>query len=237
MTTAPTAKTTSDALAQEFVAFALSAGVLRFGEFRTKAGRLSPYFFNAGGFDDGAKLGRVAEVYARRLLASGLPFDMLFGPAYKGIPLATTVAVALAAAGRDVPVAFNRKEAKAHGEGGAERRFENSGAIGVVQIPTVGESLLSSDSAEWRGEKLVGTERLGIRQLVTIPADKGFMLVEVRLTNSGSVPIASVEYMRGVDPDQGVTIGGSYATLNWVEYQPPRSAGPRPARPWSRRAG
>jgi orotate phosphoribosyltransferase len=118
LTTAPTAKTTSDALAQEFVAFALSAGVLRFGEFRTKAGRLSPYFFNAGGFDDGAKLGRVAQFYARRLLASELPFDMLFGPAYKGITLASAVAVELARLGRNVPFAYNRKEAKDHGEGG-----------------------------------------------------------------------------------------------------------------------
>ena len=75
---------TGDALAREFVRFAVEAGVLTFGEFRTKAGRLSPYFFNAGGFDDGAKLGRLAEFYARRLMASGLRFDMLFGPAYKG---------------------------------------------------------------------------------------------------------------------------------------------------------
>ena len=86
----------SDALAQEFVQFAVGAGVLSFGEFKTKAGRLSPYFFNAGGFDDGAKLGRVAGFYARRLLASGLEFDMLFGPAYKGITLASSAAVALA---------------------------------------------------------------------------------------------------------------------------------------------
>jgi orotate phosphoribosyltransferase len=108
----------ADSLAQEFVAYALSAGVLRFGEFKTKAGRLSPYFFNAGGFDDGAKLGRVASFYARRLLASGLAFDMLFGPAYKGITLASAVAVELARLGRNVPFAYNRKEAKDHGEGG-----------------------------------------------------------------------------------------------------------------------
>jgi orotate phosphoribosyltransferase len=92
--------------------------VLRFGEFKTKAGRLSPYFFNAGLFDDGAKLGRLAEFYARRLLASGLEFDMLFGPAYKGITLAAAVAIELARAGRNVPYAYNRKEAKDHGEGG-----------------------------------------------------------------------------------------------------------------------
>ena len=109
---------TGDALAREFVRFAVEAGVLTFGEFRTKAGRLSPYFFNAGGFDDCAKLGRLAEFYARRLLASGLQFDMLFGPAYKGITLAAAVAIELARLGRNVPFAYNRKEAKDHGEGG-----------------------------------------------------------------------------------------------------------------------
>ena len=109
-------------LAQEFVQFAVHAGVLRFGEFKTKAGRVSPYFFNAGLFDDGAKLGRLAEFYARRLLqglAQGeLAFDMLFGPAYKGITLASAVAVELARQGHNVPFAYNRKEAKDHGEGG-----------------------------------------------------------------------------------------------------------------------
>ena len=107
-----------DTLAQEFVAFAVESGVLRFGEFRTKAGRLSPYFFNAGLFDDGAKLGRLAQFYARRIAASSVSFDMLFGPAYKGIPLAAAVAIELARMGRNVPYAYNRKEAKAHGEGG-----------------------------------------------------------------------------------------------------------------------
>ena len=108
-----------DALAQDFVKFAVDSGVLRFGEFKTKAGRLSPYFFNSALFDDGAKLARLAEFYARRLLASGVGFDMLFGPAYKGITLASASAVALAQLGRNVPFAFNRKEAKAHGEGGS----------------------------------------------------------------------------------------------------------------------
>ena len=107
---------------QEFIRFALAAGVLRFGEFRTKAGRLSPYFFNAGLFNDGALLGRLGEFYARTLLeaeaAGRLSFDMLFGPAYKGITLASATAVALAGMGRNVPFAFNRKEAKDHGEGG-----------------------------------------------------------------------------------------------------------------------
>ncbi len=113
------AEPAADALALEFVQFAVDAGVLRFGEFKTKAGRLSPYFFNAGLFDDGAKLGRVAQFYARRLITSGLEFDMLFGPAYKGITLAAAVAIELARLGRNVPFAYNRKEAKDHGEGGS----------------------------------------------------------------------------------------------------------------------
>ena len=108
----------ADPLAQSFVAFAVQAGVLRFGEFKTKAGRLSPYFFNAGLFDDGAKLGRLAGCYAERLLASGLAFDMIFGPAYKGITLAAAVSMELARRGRNVPFVYNRKEAKDHGEGG-----------------------------------------------------------------------------------------------------------------------
>ena len=108
-----------DALALEFVQFAVDCGVLRFGEFKTKAGRLSPYFFNAGLFDDGAKLGRLAQFYAQRLLASGLEFDMIFGPAYKGIPLGAALTVELARLGRNVPFAYNRKEVKDHGEGGS----------------------------------------------------------------------------------------------------------------------
>jgi orotate phosphoribosyltransferase len=114
----PTTRAAANPLAQDFVQFAVEAGVLRFGEFKTKAGRLSPYFFNAGLFDDGAKLGRLAGFYARSLIDSGLQFDMLFGPAYKGIPLAAAVAVELARLGRNLPFAYNRKEAKDHGEGG-----------------------------------------------------------------------------------------------------------------------
>ena len=124
----------TDALAQDFVAFAVEAGVLRFGEFKTKAGRMSPYFFNAGLFDDGAKLGRLAEFYARRLVASGLAFDMLFGPAYKGITLAAAVSVELARLGRNVPYAYNRKEAKDHGEGGT-----------LVGAPVKGRVLIIDD--------------------------------------------------------------------------------------------
>lgn len=108
-----------DPLALDFVQFAVECGVLRFGSFKTKAGRMSPYFFNAGLFDDGARLGRLVEFYAQRLLDSGIEFDMVFGPAYKGIPLGAAVAIELARLGRNVPFAYNRKEAKNHGEGGS----------------------------------------------------------------------------------------------------------------------
>lgn len=107
---------------QQFIEFALQANVLRFGEFKTKAGRLSPYFFNAGLFNTGALLDRLGEFYAKTLLAAKeegrIEFDMIFGPAYKGIPLAASVAMNLSRLGCDVPWAFNRKEAKDHGEGG-----------------------------------------------------------------------------------------------------------------------
>lgn len=102
----------------EFVEFAVASQVLCFGEFKTKAGRMSPYFFNAGLFNDGDKLKRLGEFYAKAIVDSGIDFDVLFGPAYKGIPLAVSIAIALAGMGRNVPFAFNRKEAKDHGEGG-----------------------------------------------------------------------------------------------------------------------
>ena len=101
-----------------FIRFALEAKVLSFGEFKTKAGRLSPYFFNAGGFNDGARLSALGRYYAKALQESNIQFDMLYGPAYKGITLAAATVIALADAGLNVPYAYNRKEAKDHGEGG-----------------------------------------------------------------------------------------------------------------------
>jgi orotate phosphoribosyltransferase len=134
---------------QEFIRFALDAGVLRFGRFRTKAGRDSPYFFNAGLFDDGARLGRLAEFYAQRLLraqaAGEVAFDRLFGPAYKGITLASATAVALARAGRNVPFAFNRKEAKDHGEGGTLVGAPLAGRVVIVDdVISAGTSVRES---------------------------------------------------------------------------------------------
>ncbi|TBU94823.1 orotate phosphoribosyltransferase [Stutzerimonas kirkiae] len=105
---------------REFIRFAIERGVLRFGEFTLKSGRTSPYFFNAGLFDSGAALAQLGRFYASAIVDSGIDFDVLFGPAYKGIPLAAATAVALAEQhGRDLPWCFNRKEAKDHGEGGS----------------------------------------------------------------------------------------------------------------------
>ena len=118
--------------AQDFVRFAVDSGVIRFGAFVTKAGRDTPYFFNAGLFDDGAKLGRLATFYADALLASGIEFDLLFGPAYKGIGLAAVVAVELARRGRNVGFAYNRKEAKDHGEGGTLVGAPMTGRVVIV---------------------------------------------------------------------------------------------------------
>jgi orotate phosphoribosyltransferase len=108
----------ADDFRREFIGFCVDQGVLKFGSFVTKSGRQTPYFFNAGLFSTGSALNQLAQFYARAIIASGLQFDMLFGPAYKGIVLASAVSMALARAGRDVPFAYNRKEAKDHGEGG-----------------------------------------------------------------------------------------------------------------------
>ena len=131
---APAASPDREAFRREFVEFAIRAGALRFGEFKTKAGRLSPYFFNAGLFCDGSRLGEAASFYARAALASGIAFDILFGPAYKGITLASATAVALAGLGHNVPFCFNRKEAKDHGEGG-----------NIVGAPLAGRALIIDD--------------------------------------------------------------------------------------------
>jgi orotate phosphoribosyltransferase len=118
----------------QFIAFAIKKDVLRFGEFKTKAGRLSPYFFNAGLFNDGESLMKLGEFYAAAILKSGVQFDMLFGPAYKGITLAASIAIALARQGHNLPYAYNRKEAKDHGEGGT-----------IVGAPLKGRVLIVDD--------------------------------------------------------------------------------------------
>lgn len=128
---------------REFIAFAIEQGVLKFGEFTLKSGRVSPYFFNAGLFRSGAALARLGRFYARAIADSGIQADVLFGPAYKGIPLAATTAVALADHhDRDLPFAFNRKEAKTHGEGGNIVGAELSGRILIIDdVITAGTAI------------------------------------------------------------------------------------------------
>ena len=130
---------------QEFIRFTIGQKVLRFGEFKTKAGRLSPYFFDAGLFYDGAALKQLAQFYAKAILAADVPFDMLFGPAYKGIPLVAAVAIALADAGRNTRYSFNRKEAKDHGEGGTVIGAPLSGKVLIVDdVISAGTSVRES---------------------------------------------------------------------------------------------
>ena len=123
-----------DTFRQEFLRFALDCDVLRFGEFKTRSGRLSPYFFNSGLFNTGEALARLGRYYANAALASGLAFDMIFGPAYKGIPLVSALAIGLAENGHNLPYSFNRKEAKDHGEGGV-----------IVGAPLAGRVLIVDD--------------------------------------------------------------------------------------------
>jgi len=130
---------------QPFLAFALACDVLRFGDFVTKAGRRTPYFFNAGLFNDGDRLRELGRYYAQALLASDMSVDQLYGPAYKGIPLAAATAIALAERGHNLPWSFNRKEAKDHGEGGSIVGAPLAGRVLVVDdVITAGTSVRES---------------------------------------------------------------------------------------------
>ncbi len=179
-----------DQLAQDFVRFSVESGVLRFGNFRTKAGRDSPYFFNAGLFDDGAKLSRLAQFYAQRILASGIAFDMLFGPAYKGIPLAAAVAIELARLGRNVPYAYNRKEAKDHGEGGVLVGAKVQGRVLIV------DDVMSAGTAA--RESIAIIQAAGAKpHAVALALDRQEMATEKQ--DDGSVrdmPHSAVQYVR-----------------------------------------
>ena len=130
---------------QDFIRFAVGQKVLRFGEFQTKAGRMSPYFFNAGLFNDGDSLRHLSQFYAQAILASEVQFDMLFGPAYKGIPLAAGAAIALAEQGRNIPYSYNRKEAKDHGEGGTTVGAPLQGRVLIIDdVISAGTSVRES---------------------------------------------------------------------------------------------
>jgi orotate phosphoribosyltransferase len=186
----PSAPPDSQDFRREFVEFAIRAGVLRFGEFTTKAGRQSPYFFNAGLFSDGASLGALAGYYARAALASGIAFDLIFGPAYKGITLACATAVALAGMGHNVPFSFNRKEAKDHGEGG-----------NIVGAPLAGRILIIDDVIS-AGTSVRESEAL-IRAAGAVPAGvlialdrqergQGTMSATQEVSRTYGIPVAAI---------------------------------------------
>jgi orotate phosphoribosyltransferase len=200
-----------DPLAQEFVQFAVECGVLRFGEFKTKAGRMSPYFFNAGLFDDGAKLGRLAEFYAQRLLASGIEFDMVFGPAYKGIPLGAALAVELARRGRNVPFAYNRKEAKDHGEGGTLVGAALQGRVLIV------DDVMSAGTAA--RESIAIIQKAGATpHAVCIALDRQEKATE----NGQDVPYSAVQY---VQRNLGLQVCAIAKLSDLMHYLEKRSSG------------
>jgi orotate phosphoribosyltransferase len=186
MPATPDSAAEKDTLARDFVQFAIESGVLRFGQFKTKAGRLSPYFFNAGLFDDGAKLGRLAQFYARALIASGIEFDVIFGPAYKGIPLAAAVAIELARLGIKRPFAYNRKEAKDHGEGGALVGAPLQGRVLIV------DDVISAGTAVRESIALIGAAG-AVPHALVIALDRQEKAVE----NGRDVDWSAVQYVRG----------------------------------------
>ncbi len=202
-----------DALAQAFVQFSVESGVLRFGEFKTKAGRLSPYFFNAGLFDDGAKLGRLAEFYAKRILASGIEFDMIFGPAYKGIPLAAAVAIELARLGRNLPFAYNRKEAKDHGEGGTLVGAPLKGRVLII------DDVMSAGTAARESIALIKAAG-ATPHAVAIALDRQEMATEAGPDGQvRDVPYSAVQYVREQLGLQVCAIAKLADLLQYLEQQ------------------
>ncbi|WP_353237851.1 orotate phosphoribosyltransferase [Limnohabitans sp.] len=223
MVTGQASSADTQALAQEFVQFAVDSGVLRFGQFKTKAGRMSPYFFNAGLFDDGAKLSRLAQFYAKALLASGIEFDMIFGPAYKGIPLGAAVAVELARLGKNVPFAYNRKEAKDHGEGGSLVGAPLKGRVLIV------DDVMSAGTAARESIALIQAAG-ATPHAIAIALDRQEMATEKQVDGSiKDVPHSAVQYVRNTLGMQVCTIAqlsdlldflASHADSAWGEHLP-----------------
>lgn len=193
---------------RQFLEFALEREVLRFGEFTLKSGRVSPYFFNAGLFNTGGDLARLGRFYAEAVLASGIEFDMLFGPAYKGIPLAAATAIALADHhGHDVPYCFNRKEAKSHGEGG-----------NLVGAPLRGRVLIVDD---------VITAGTAVRESVSIihesGADPAGVLISLDRQERGRGRLSAIQE---VERDYGLRVASIVALEDLLGYL--REQGDRP---------
>ena len=196
--------------AERFIAYAIECGVLRFGEFTLKSGRVSPYFFNSGLFDSGARLARLAHFYADAIVASAPPFDMLYGPAYKGIPLVAAVSVALSQEhGRDVPWCFNRKEAKDHGEGGV-----------TVGAPLAGRVLIVDDVIS------AGTS---VRESLDVIRSAGAEAVAVAISldrqERGKGARSAIQEIRedlGLEVVSIATLGG---LIDWLDRRPGPSHG------------
>lgn len=185
---------------RDFLRFAIDRGVLRFGEFTLKSGRVSPYFFNAGLFNSGLALAQLGRFYASAIVDSGVEFDVLFGPAYKGIPLASATAVALAEQhGRDVPWAFNRKEAKAHGEGGT-----------LVGAPVEGRVLIVDD---------VITAGTAIREVMQIiegqKAAAAGVLIALNRQERGKAELSAIQE---VERDFGLSVISIVSLDQVLEY-------------------
>lgn len=193
---------------QEFISFALARGALKFGEFTLKSGRTSPYFFNAGTFNSGAALARLGRFYADAIVDSGIAFDMLFGPAYKGIPLVAAVAVALAEHHqRDLPWAFNRKEAKDHGEGGW-----------LVGAPLQGRVLVIDD---------VITAGTAIREVATLfdgsDADMCGVMVALDRQEKGQGELSAIQEVEQSLKVPVQSIVGLTDIIQYLEQQPDAS--------------
>ncbi len=185
---------------RDFLKFAIDIGVLRFGEFTLKSGRVSPYFFNSGLFNTGASLARLGRYYAEAIIASAVEFDMIFGPAYKGIPLAASAAIALADHHhRDIPYAFNRKEAKSHGEGGS-----------IVGSPLQGKVLVIDD---------VITAGTAIRESVTIleaaGAELSAVVISLDRQEKGTGDVSAIQE---VEAQYGISVANIVSLNDLVEY-------------------
>ena len=200
--------------AHEFIRFALAQDVLRFGEFKTKAGRLSPYFFNAGLFYDGASLAQLANGYADVLIermGQGFAFDALFGPAYKGITLASSTAMALAQKGHNVPYAYNRKEAKDHGEGGV-----------LVGAPLEGKRVVIVDDVISAGTSV----RESVEMLRAAGATPVAVLIALdRMEKSGNATeIGDFSAVQSVEKDFGIPVFAIATLHDLMAYLDAQSA-------------
>lgn len=175
---------------QDFIRFAVQQKVLCFGEFQTKAGRLSPYFFNAGLFNDGASLRSLSQFYAQAILASDVSFDMIFGPAYKGIPLVAGTSIALAEQGRNVPYCYNRKEAKDHGEGGTTVGAKLQGKVLIIDdVISAGTSVRESIDLI----RTCGAEPCGVViALDRMERGKGELSAVQEVQHNYNIPVVSI---------------------------------------------